>query len=204
MMRMPVCRFAATFAVLVLTASCSSAAGPSDSPVPCDTQATCGDDYRKVCENGFCGAELPEAVSTTVRPIELSIPTAVRLKELKSMRVAVVYPTTPDQKKVVCPGGTPAAGEVEIPSVAALFDRAKFNLTWEIMGLHITPSTTGTGVSINGPGRLIFVELYEDAVTEGVADSGGAPVGRGCVADADYLADTTGAVPIPVAIEPVP
>jgi hypothetical protein len=189
-------------AIALALAACG-ADEPPDTRVPCASQAACGDAYLSFCEQGYCTPPLPDVAA--VRVLDLDVNYQVRLKQLQAARVTVVYANTPDGKRVTCPGKAAGPGDVAIPSMAALFDRAKFNLAWNIMKFDFTKSTTGMPVRINGPGRLVYVELYEEIPKENEPASGGPPVGVGCLADAPYLASAdASSPPIPFVIERPP
>ena len=103
----------------------------------------------------------------------------------------MLYARTPDGKRVVCPGKAAAPDDVAIPSMAALYDRAKFNVTAPMleMPLRSLNDTIQTAVGVNGPARVLYVELYGDAVTQNEPESGGPPLAVGCLADVPFADD---------------
>jgi hypothetical protein len=183
---------ALALALALPLASCG-APDAADTRVPCASQATCGDAFLSFCEQGFCTAPLPDTVG--VRVLDLDVATNVLNKYLQSARVAVVYPRTLDGKRVTCPGQAAGPDDVAIPSAAALFDRTKYNLSWNIMGFKISKSNLSIPVKINGAGRLVYVELYEQSLKENDPSSGGPPVGVGCLADAPFVEQVDSSTP---------
>lgn len=157
-----------------------------DPRVPCTSQLTCDQEHRKVCEAGFCSPALPD-VAAHLENLSMSLPVSVRLANPVAMRAAVLYPITPDGRTVVCPGA-PGANQVAISGMVPLNDAAKFNLTSSMLEtpLRSVSDTVTTGIMVNGPGRVVYVEIYAEPVTPGDPASGGAPVGTGCVVDAPY------------------
>lgn len=190
------------FAVLALVAS--SCGDASETRVPCTSQAQCGVEQRRVCEQGFCGALLPDP-SLHLETLTMTVPVTVRLAEPKSLRAAVLYAHTPDGKHVVCPGKAAASNDVAIPSMAALYDRAKFNVTAPMleMPLRSLNDTIQTAVGVNGAGRVLYVELYADSVTQNEPESGGPAIAVGCLADVPY-ADDPNAAPITLGLTLAP
>jgi hypothetical protein len=184
-----------------LAAAC--AGSEADDRAPCTAQSKCGMGVRRVCEDGYCSDVLPD-LAAHMQTLTLSLPVQVRLAAPQGLRVAIVYPKTPDGRRVVCPG-TATGTDLAIPGMSALADDKLFNLTATTaqLALRSVSDSITTAANINGPGRLVYVELYRTAVSEDDPVSGGAPIATGCLADAPYDDDPTKA-PVNVAIVPVP
>ncbi len=184
-----------------VAASCGGSG--TDDRVPCTAQSKCGMGVQRVCDDGYCSDVLPD-LAAHMQTLTLSLPVQVRLAVPQGLRVAIVYPKTPDGRRVVCPG-TATGNDLAIPGMSGLSDDKLFNLTASTsqLALRSVSDTITTAVNINGPGRLVYAELYRTSVSEDDPVSGGAPIAVGCLADAPYAEDPTKA-PVSVAIAPVP
>jgi hypothetical protein len=167
-----------TLAVLLAATvlACGATTTP-DGRSPCTAQTTCSLETTKVCEAGFCSPPLPANTAETLR---LDVSTIV-FSEPHSFRVAVVYPITPDGKTVKCDG---------IPSMQALKDPAKFNLTATVSQSQMPQGDAITyGVFINGLGRVVYVEAYSETPSELNGTTTPTVVGVGCLEDAPFAPD---------------
>ena len=184
-----------------LLASCGGSA--TDDRVPCTAQSKCGMGVQRVCDDGYCSDVLPD-LAAHMQTVTLTLPVQVRLAAPQGLRVAVVYPKTPDGKRVVCPG-TATGSDVAITGMSALADDKRFNLTATTsqLALRSVSDSITTAANINGPGRLIYVELYRTSVSADDPVSGGAPLAVGCLANAPYNDDPTKA-PVSLAVAPAP
>ena len=182
-------------------AACGGSA--TDDRIPCTAQSKCGMGVKRVCDDGYCSDVLPD-LAAHMQTLTLSLPVQVRLAAPQGLRFAVVYPKTPDGRRVVCPG-TATGNDVAIPGMSGLADDKLFNLTAATsqLALRSVSDSITTAANINGPGRLVYVELYRTAVSEDDPVSGGAPIATGCLADAPYNDDPTKA-PVNVTIAPAP
>jgi hypothetical protein len=184
----------------ILSACIGDAKGSGEN---CSAQSKCGMGVRRVCDDGTCSDVLPD-LSAHLQTLTLSLPFAVRNASPKALRVAVVYSKTPDGRRVVCPGTATGPGDVDLPGIAGLSDDRVFNLTAETtqVSLRSVSDVITTSVQLNGPGRLVYVELFRTTVPEDDPVSGGAPIAAGCLADAPYDADPAKAT-VSLAVAPV-
>lgn len=152
-------RFVVTAAVLAFSA-CSTGPGDTDGErVPCVSQEECDTNLRKVCEDGYCSALLPENTalgpnneSLYLRSLNIDVQ-KVQLQGPQSLRAYVIYPVAPDGRSVVC---------ADIGSYEDLKDASRFNLTTSPLESRISNpnQVIQTSVFVNGPGRLLYVEIY--------------------------------------------
>ncbi|MFM2151968.1 MAG: hypothetical protein RL199_403 [Pseudomonadota bacterium] len=184
-----------------LAASCGGL--ETDDQMPCTAQSKCGMGVRRVCDDGYCSDVLPN-LSDHLQTLTLSLPVQVRLAAPQGLRVAIVYPKTPDGRRVVCPG-TATGTDLAIPGMGGLSDDRRFNLTATTSQLPLRSVSDSiiTAANINGPGRIVYVELYRTAVSEDDPVSGGAPIAAGCLADAPYDDDPKKA-PVNLTVAPTP
>jgi hypothetical protein len=184
-----------------VVASCGGT--ETDDRLACTAQSKCGMGVRRVCDDGYCSDVLPD-LAAHMQTLTLTLPVQVRLAAPQGLRVAIVYPKTPDGRRVVCPG-TATGNDVAIPGMSGLGDDKLFNLTASTsqLALRSVSDNITTAANINGPGRIVYVELYRTAVSGDDPVSGGAPIATGCLADAPYDNDPAKA-PVNVTVAPAP
>lgn len=152
-------RYLLTAAALALSA-CSTGPGDVDGErVPCVSQSECDPNRRKVCEDGYCSALLPENTeldgdnkSLYMRNLSISA-WNIRFQKRESLRAYVIYPVTPDGRTVRCS---------DIASYEELNDPSRYNLTVAPVETRIQNPGHAfqTLVFVNGPGRILYVEIY--------------------------------------------
>lgn len=152
-------RYLLTAAALALTACSIGPDEIEENLVPCGSQTECDTNRRKVCEDGYCSALLPDNSalgsnneSLYLRSLNIDVQ-KVQLQGPQSLRAYVIYPVRPDGSSVLC---------ADITSHAELDDGTLFNLTTSPLESRITnPSQViQTNVFVNGPGRVLYVEIY--------------------------------------------
>ena len=157
---------------LALAACGPTTDGPDggDPAIPCATQTDCSSERRKVCEDGFCSAQLADN-SDHFRDLSLDLATGVKLQGPQALRVFVVYPVTPNGDTVLCD---------EIASYEELNDPARFNLTASPLEIRILQpnDVIQTGIFVNGPGRVVYAEIYNAQLNDSPQR-----IGIGCVED---------------------
>lgn len=143
-------------------------ASPSDETKDgpnCSAQTDCDLEWRKVCEDGYCSAMLPangqtgaDGQSIYSNKLNIALKRKPKGHESWSFRVLVVYPVTPSGKTVACSG---------IETAEALLDAQAYNLTASpFEGKVPTGDVIKTLVSLNGPGRVVYVEIYDGPLRE--------------------------------------
>ena len=191
--------------VALLAGGCGTRpAPPVDHRLPCGSQTTCDPEYQKVCDSGYCSGALPP-IGEHYEKLALPMTPQMQLAPPRSLRAAVLYSTTPEGKVVRCPGATLAANQVAITDMKSLSDPAKFNLTAPLLEVNrdFSQDLIQTFASVNGTGRVVYAELYAQTLVPGEPDSGGKPIGVGCVENAPYNADSKQAA-VEVTLEPPP
>lgn len=156
--------------VLVLAACGVTPSEESRDDRNCTAQTDCDPDWRKVCEDGYCSATLPansemdaeDKVFIYASQLNIGLDRKVKYSDDKvSFRAVVVYPVTPEGKTVTCSN---------IASYEQLGDPSKYNLTarpWEKSNLKLPQGQVIQGqVFLNGPGRVLYVEIYDGALEE--------------------------------------
>lgn len=153
--------------------------GGTDDREACTTQSECSASLNRVCEDGYCSAELtqPTFVDTflSIRPILLRQP--------KSFRAWVLYQVGPDGSPVRCDG----------LDATKLDDGSHYNRTAR---LHVNftgaaSDVMQTALPIDGDGRVVYVEVYSERVIDGQPGEEGPAVGTGCVENVQTTAKLT-------------
>lgn len=167
-------------ALLLAVASCGTPpkAGPDGGASDaCTSQIACDAELRRVCEAGWCSAQLP---ANELQTLYMSLRGAALFGERVSMRIFVLYPITPAGQVVTCDG------LVDKVAVADLLDPRKYNLTTpaDVRPAPGNGDTIVASIVNNGAGRVIYAEIYPQSGGEGT------PTGVGCVADVPYVAGT--------------
>lgn len=175
----------ALVALAVLTSSsCGPLTEPDDKPngPPCSTQLDCSTELDDACHDGACTGRLPEPI-TPFPTLTLALATNVR-RPVRALRVATLYPVTPDGQKVRCPvsGGPDPAGRV-VRSIEETRDPAKFNQSVPLWQQNVSGSgdVIMGAAQLNGAGRVVVAEVFDEPMPDP-----GSPVGFGCLEDAPF------------------
>lgn len=165
--------------LIALAALACAPADPFDLPDlgdECVSQDDCSPYYGQTCEAGVC----VEQAENESRRLRVDV-REVKFLNPRSFRVFVLHPTAPDGTTVRCESLTPSV----------VRDRARVNRT--APPAELNPGTLGAGqlsyntlVSLNAPGRLVFVEVFSEAISQSAPGAEGEPIGIGCVEDARF------------------
>lgn len=155
-------RLPAFLVAAALVACGGSGSGDPDggSRVPCAAQSECGSDLRRVCEDGYCSAELADPYAQeNFRNLVLSLSSQVRLRGPKAFRAWVFYQVRPDGSPVRC---------ADLGPSGALPDPSGFNQTATAVEQQIRTSGDAitTGIFVNGVGRVVAIEVFDAAFND--------------------------------------
>lgn len=192
---MPLTRFLPALAALLLV-SCSG--GETEAPrVPCASQLECagGREFTAACASGYCSTKFD---SGYLANLTLGVRnTQLKLQGIKSFRVWSIYPVRPDGTDVKCP--KPGSRE-------ELSDPVKTNQGAAVAEKNFSPGSNDTiifAVRLTGPGRVVYVEVYRNELDLTAPGSEGAPIGSGCVENADYSGSESSPSSVLMEIQPV-
>lgn len=158
-------RFLLCASVLAFSACGGAHSGdPDDDGRNCSAQTDCDDAWRKVCEDGYCSGMLPANTEMGTdekfvyqSKLIIALDRKIKYRKGMSFRAAVAYPVTPAGATVDC---------ATIESYEVLSDPSKYNLTNRPQEEDIKGEVTRTLVYLNGPGRVLYVELYDAPLSE--------------------------------------
>lgn len=165
-----------------LLVACGTGDDPDKVRVPCTSQLACehGKEHNAVCEAGYCSDKLPEP--TGLATFNMGLSNSVKGQQPKSFRAFVIYPIRPDGSQVKCPAGN---GKL---ALAPLFDPTQTNLSAYPLETGITNvnDVVISALWVNGPGRVVYAELYAAPLDLTHPGDEGPAIGAGCLENAPY------------------
>jgi len=186
------------FGLLLLVLGACGTSGSGSPSTPCTSRLDCpgGTDFGAACEGGYCSAPFAPGYLATLTMGVRS--TTLRLQGIRSLRIFAIHPTTPGGATLKCP----APG-----TLADLNDPVKTNLSASVTERNYAltggADTIQTGVFLNGPGRLVYVEVYRNDLNLQAPGEEGPAIGTGCVEQVEYAGDATTQKTVVLEIQPV-